>query len=103
VKEHGLENTKVVVSGEEATVTAGKKDRVQTAGRETSAVTRRQDRSRTAERGQRKPRTVALRAARVQGWAGETRQRVVQYQYSQPQPFWSPFPHQPSNYGYSWR
>ncbi len=105
VKEQGLENTKVVVSGEDATatVTAGKKDRVQTAARKPVAVARKKDRVQIAEREQRQPKTVVTRASRSPVWAGETRRQVVQYQYPQPQPFWSPFSYAAPNYGYGWR
>ena len=92
-------------------VVARKKDRAQTAERESAAVARKRDRVQTAaqklaalphkkapvrivEGEQRKRRTMAERGSRGQGWAGETRRRVVvhsQYPYPQPQPFWFPF------------
>lgn len=103
VKEQGLENTRVAVSGEEATVVAGKKDQVRTVEGKPVAVARKKDRVQVAEREQRKRRIVAQRASRGQGWAGETRRRVVQYQYPQPQPFWSPFAYGAPFYGYGWR
>jgi len=109
VKEQGLEKTKVVVSGEHATVAASKKDRVQTAERKPVARKRDQVQTaarnpvpvadkkapvRAAERELRKRTITALRTSRGQGWAGEPRRRVVvqsQYQYPQPQAFWFPF------------
>jgi hypothetical protein len=128
VKQEGLENTKVVVTGdEEALPMAGKKDRLQTAehnpaavvskkdqvqstGQRIASVSRRKERVRIAEReqpqpraaSQRKPKTHSLYASRSRAQSAETREQVVQYQYQQPQPFWSPFSHAPG-YGYGWR
>jgi len=72
VKEQGLENTKVVVSGEEATVTAKKKDRVRVAARKKAT------------------RVAARRTSRGLQWAGGDGW-FVQPQYQQPQAYWSPF------------
>jgi hypothetical protein len=74
VKEQGLENTKVVVSGEEATVTAKKKDRV-----------------RVADRKQKTTRVAARRVSRGSEWAGWGNGWFVQPQYQRRQAFWSPY------------
>ena len=84
VKEQGLGNTKVVVSGEEATVTAKKKEWV-----------------RVAERKQKAPRTGARRSSRGREWADRDDGWYVQPQYQQPQAYWSPYGTR--SYSYGWR
>jgi hypothetical protein len=82
----------------ESAAVARKRDRVQTAAQKLAALPHKKAPVRIVEGEQRKRRTMAERGSRGQGWAGETRRRVVvQSQYPYPQPFWFPFSYGASN------
>lgn len=86
VQEQGLNKAKVVVSGDEAFVTARKRSRM-----------------RVAERSWREQRTAARQPGRAERGADDEGGWLTRPYYREPQPFWSPSPYGARGNGYGWR